>query len=141
MNQQEPIHYNRRGSYCPLSDHDFAESVAARIAKAMNAYRGRALNVGGYTPPYNEGYYPAGFLTLTFLAADLPERVVGIEFGQKNEDGQPLREEFDATTNLRDPYNPHAGSVYAINFDEAWRIVCLVAQYLEAQKVTLSYGC
>src|ERR1041385_1610370 len=141
MSPHELSHYNRRGSYCPLSDHNFAESVAIGIAEALDAYRGGTLDVGGYTPPYNEGHYPAGFIAITFLADGLPERVVGVVFGQKAERGRLLRAGFDATASLRDPHNPHASGIYAVNFDEAWRIVCLVAHYLEAHSLTLSYGC
>ena len=54
--------------------------------------------------------------------------------------GLSLRAGFDATASLRDPHNPHASGIYAVNFDEAWRIVCLVAHYLEAHSLTLSYG-
>ena len=141
MSLQEPSYYNPRGSYCLLSDHNFAESVAAGIAEALNAYMGGTLNVGGFTPPYNEGHYPAGFISIAFLVAGLPEHVVGIEFGQKDEEGRPLRAGFKAVASLRDPHNPHASGVYAINFDEAWRIVCLVARYVKAHNITLSYGC
>lgn len=141
MSLRELTHYNRRGSYCQLSDHDFAELVAASIAEALSAYRGATLDVGGYTPPYNEGYFPAGFIALSFLAEGLDEHVVGIEFGQRDESGDLLREGFNPAASLRDQHNPHSAGIYAVNFDEAWRIVCLVARRLRVSRVTLSYGC
>lgn len=141
MNKANVVNYARNGSHCPLSSHAFAGSVAAGISAAVEAYKGATLDVGAYTPPYDAGFTPGGFLTLTFLSGDLPEACVGIEFGQKDEAGQPLREDFNLEGWHADQRNPHAAGIYAINFDEAWRIVCIVATYIEAQRVTLSYGC
>lgn len=141
MSLYELSDYDRHGSYCPLSDHDFAESVAIDIAETLVAYSGGVFDIGGYTPPYREGHYPAGFIAITFLADGLPEHVVGIEFGRRDERGRLLRLGFNVTASLRDPHNPHSAGIYAVNFDEAWRIVCLTARHLEVSRVMLSYGC
>lgn len=56
---------------------------------------------------------------LIYPKADLPERVVGMEFKQRNEERQILHEGFDADSSLNDLHNPYAGAIYAINFNEA----------------------
>lgn len=53
MDRQDLIHYNRRGSYCPLSEHSFAASVAADIYDAAKDYLGCTLEIECYTPPYD----------------------------------------------------------------------------------------
>jgi hypothetical protein len=39
-----------------------------------------------------------------------------------------------------DPSNPLYSGVYAANFDEAWRIVCLLGLMLYVTGVQLGYG-
>jgi hypothetical protein len=140
------VHYNRRGSYCPLSDHHFAESTAADVAEATAHYRGCVLVIGCYTPPYNpplatEAACGGGFLTLDLLAADRPPACVGIEFGRADTQGAVVRAGFDRAEWQTDPSNPLYAGIYAANFDEAWRIVCLLARLLKPREVTLRYGC
>lgn len=145
MNQQEPIRYNRRGSYCPLSDHGFAESVAADIYDAAKDYYGCALEVECYTPPYDpplssEAARCGGFLVLHLRADSLPHVCVGIEFGRLDKEDQPLRATIDVAEWRVDLENPLYAGVYAANFDEAWRIVCLFGLMMDVASVRLSYG-
>ncbi len=145
MNLQEPIRYNRRSSYCPLSDHSFAEAVAADIYDATKEYIGCALDIECYTPPYNpalslEAARSGGFLILHLCADSLPCISIGIEFGRLNSEDQPLRATMDVAEWRVDPENPLYAGVYAANFDEAWRIVCLFGLMLEVTSVQLSYG-
>jgi hypothetical protein len=145
MNQHEPFRYNRRGSYCPLSKHNFAESVAADICQVVCDYAGSIIEVECYTPPYDpplsiESARCGGFLILHLRSETLPHACVGIEFGRLDKQDQPLRATIDADEWLTDPSNPLYAGVYAANFDEAWRIVCLLGLMLHATGVWLSYG-
>jgi hypothetical protein len=77
MSLKEPIRYNRQGSYCPLSDHNFAESVAADICSAAKDYSGRNLEVECYIPPYEpplsqEAARTGGFIVLHLRTEKLP---------------------------------------------------------------------
>lgn len=142
---QGVIHYNRRGSSCPLSDHDFASSVAADIYHAAKDYRGCDLEVECYTPPYDPPLSPdsarsGGFLVLNLRSPAMPHACVGIEFGRLGDDDRPLRSTMDAAEWQTDPANPLYAGVYAANFDEAWRIVCLSGQALRVASVRLCYG-
>jgi hypothetical protein len=145
MKSQEPIHYNRRGSYCPLSDHAFAESVAADIYEATKDYYGCTLEVECYTPPYDpplstDAARGGGFLVLHLSSHSLPHASVGIEFGRLDAGSRLLRETIDVTEWRTDPANPLYAGVYAANFDEAWRIVCLLGLMLKVAEVRLGYG-
>jgi hypothetical protein len=145
MSEREAIRYNRRGSYCPLSDHNFAESVAADIYDAAKDYHGCALEVECYTPPYDPPLSPeaarcGGFLVLHLRADSLPHACVGIEFGRLDKEGQPLRATIDVAEWRVDPENPLYAGVYAANFDEAWRIVCLFGLMMGVVSMRLSYG-
>lgn len=145
MNQNEPIRYNRRGTSCPLSDHGFAESAAADICDATKDYSGCTLEVECYTPPYDPPLSPdsarcGGFLVISLLSETLPYACVGIEFGRLDKEDKPLRASMDADEWHTDPANPLYAGVYAANFDEAWRIVCLLGLMLHATEVRLAYG-
>jgi hypothetical protein len=101
MNLHEPIRYNRRGSSCPLSNHDFAESVAADICDVVKDYAGCVLEVECYTPPYDpplsqESARTGGFLVLHLRSGTLPHACIGIEFGRLDKDDKPLRATMDA---------------------------------------------
>lgn len=145
MNRHEPIRYNRRGSSCPLSDHNFAESVAADICDAAKDYSGCVLEVECYTPPYDpplplEVARCGGFLVIHLRSETLPHACVGVEFGRLDKDNNPLRATIDVAEWRVDPANPLYAGVYAANFDEAWRIVCLLGLMLHTAGVRLSYG-
>jgi hypothetical protein len=143
MSKENNVNYPHRGlgSYCPLSSHNFADSVAGQLVGVLEGYDGGAMNVGGYTPPYEDGCFPAGFLVITVSREGMPLVSFGIEFGRTDERGKVVREKFDAKAWVREPNNPHASGICVVNFDEAWRIVCIVGQYLETEKITLGYGC
>jgi hypothetical protein len=141
MHKENTVTYHGVGSYCPTSSHDFAEEVAEQITTAVGEYKGGCLEVRGYTPPYDEGGFPAGFLLLILRQEGLPYVCIGIGFGQHDVEGQLARQGLDASGWSEDRTDPHGSSIYAINFDEAWRIVCLAGSRLELQQISLSYGC
>jgi hypothetical protein len=144
--EEVAVHYSKRGSYCPLSDHHFAESIAADVEEAVEMYHGCALVIGCYTPPYKppmsmEDARQGGFLTLDLLGNGQPPACVGIEFGRSDAAGEVVRAGFDSSLWKTDPSNPLYAGIYAANFDEAWRIVCLIVRLIKAREVSLRYGC
>lgn len=144
--EEVAVHYKKCGSYCPLSDHHFAESVAADIIESIEAYHGCMVIIGCYTPPYDPPLEvnkarSGGFLTLDFIADSQEPACISIEFGRADSDGAVVRAAFDADLWKTDPSNPLYSGIYAANFDEAWRIVCLTVRLIEAKEVSLRYGC
>jgi hypothetical protein len=145
MSLQEPIRYNQHGSYCPLSDHNFAESVAADICDAVKHYAGCTLELECYTPPYDpplskESARCGGFLIVHLISESQPPGCIGIEFGRLDENDELVRDTIDVIEWRSDPQNPLYAGVYAGNFDEAWRIACLLGLMLHAVRVKISYG-
>jgi hypothetical protein len=143
--KRDAIHYNRHGSYCPVSDHNFAESVAADICDETKDYAGCILEVECYTPPYEpplslDAARNGGFLVLHLRSKSMRYPCLGIEFGRLDEKGAPRRETIDVEEWRRDTESPLSAGVYAVNFDEAWRIVCLLGLMLHVKRVQLSYG-
>jgi len=143
--EEVTVYYNGRGSYCPLSDNHFAGSVAADMFEAVESYRRCTLVIGCYTPPYApplsaEAAQCGGLITLDLIAADRETVCIGIEFGRSNINGKMIQEGFDATSWKMDPQSPLSGSIYALNFDEAWRIVCIFTRIIEASEINLRYG-
>lgn len=131
----------RRGAtYCPKSNHNFADHMVTLLVEVLKDYEGCIMNIGGYTPPYKPGTYPEGFLDISLYTHDLPEVAIGIVFGEKNPEGYPVRREFESEAWQRERHNPLLTNLTAINFDEAWRIVCLLGHRLKVQSLTLSYG-
>ncbi|WP_447985462.1 hypothetical protein [Nitrospira sp. Nam74] len=110
------------------------------LLEVLKDYEGCTMNVGGYTPPYQAGSYPEGFLDISLYTDDLPEVAMGIVFGEKDPEGYQVRREFDSETWQRQRQNPLLTNLTAINFDEAWRIVCLLGQRLKVKSLTISYG-
>ncbi len=141
----EPFRYNRRGSYCPLSNHAFAETVAVDIYNSASEYSGCTIEVECYTPPYepplsSDSARSGGFLVLHLRSETLPYACVGIEFGRLDNKNRPRRQTIDADQWRVDLANPLYSLVYAANFDEAWRIVCQFGEMLPAARVVISYG-
>ena len=139
-NQSGRFDYNARGTYRERSSSVFAEETAVAIATAAKKWRPRGMAVRGYTPPYEPEYFPQGYLEIVFLQDGEPERSIGIEFGQTDGNGQFQRAAFNPEDWLEDLENPLSAAVTAINFDEAWRIVCLVGRRLDINDVSLGYG-
>jgi hypothetical protein len=97
---------------------------AKRIAAVLKDYELCHIDIGGYTPPSDGPFSesddaPYGLLVLSFLADDLPEVCVGIEFGVKHEQGYFMRSEFDREGWSKATMDPLSSDVIAINFDEA----------------------
>lgn len=134
---------NSRASDCPISKHRFAEGVVNKIIEAVPGYRWGTLNVTGYTPPYEGTDFPGGFLEINLLLrhdSDASEASLGVIFGEEDDRGHLVRHDFEATRWLRDRHNPLASGIIAANFDEAWRIVCLLGKRLNVVQVTIGYG-
>lgn len=132
----------RRGTYCPQVDQAFADGVARVIADAVTHWQPEKLVLRGYTPPYEPGEFPEGYIELSFVRNDqTTDRSIGIEFGQTDTLGRDFREPFDVASWLTDPADPMSAPITAINFDEAWRIICRVAERLSLSTVSVVYGC
>jgi len=141
----EPFRYNSKGSYCPLSDHAFAESVAVDIYDCASEYSGCTIEVECYTPPYEpplslDSARSGGFLVLNLYSETLPYACMGIEFGRLDNENNPRRHTIDRAQWRVDIANPLSSLVYAANFDEAWRIVCQFGEMLPAARVVIRYG-
>jgi hypothetical protein len=132
--------YYSRGTYCTRSSNTFAEETAAAITAVVEKWQPTEMAVRGYTPPYEPEEFPQGYLELVFLREEGVERSIGIEFGQTDENGQFQRVAFETDEWLAEPENPLSSAITAINFDEAWRIVCLVGRYLRIRDVSFGYG-
>ena len=126
---------------CPLSNHRFADTVAAQIAACIPEFRCAQLMLSGYTPP-TKGKAVEGFLDLCFFRSVDHAASFGILFGAEPEvDGFVHRRYLDHEQWRADPRNPLACGIVAANFDEAWRIGCAAAAALEIQRVEIAYGC
>lgn len=135
------VTYLREGTHCPFSSMEFARQTTIGITEALGNYRDSHMNINVYTPPYAEGEYPDGFLRLLFYkeTEEVPAQV-GIEFGQTDDDNNVIRFGFDRHEWEKFPDDPHSGGINAVNFDEAWRIVCLLGKELKVRSISLSYG-
>jgi hypothetical protein len=145
MGVYEPFRYNPRGSYCPLSDHEFAESVAVDIYDSASEYSGCTIEVECYTPPYEpplslNSARAGGFLVLNLYSETLPYACIGIEFGRLDKENNSRRQTIEGAQWRVDIANPLSSLVYAANFDEAWRIVCQFGEMLPAARVVIRYG-
>lgn len=132
--------YYARGTYCKHSSSVFAEETANAIVAAVQKWHPRDMAVRGYTPPYEPEEFPQGYLEIVFIRDGQPDLSIGIEFGQTDETGKYQRILFETEDWLSEPENPLSALITAINFDEAWRIVCLVGRNLGIQSVSLGYG-
>jgi len=136
------VAYQGSGAETALSSHAFASATAARIAAAVGGgYRGCVLDVNSHQPPYPPGdEVPSGHLVLSLYAPAVSEVAIGIRWGLHEKGGGPKRSEFDPDAWLRDPTQPWWTHLVTASFDEAWRVVCLVAQALDAGAVSISHG-
>jgi hypothetical protein len=143
---REPFYYRAVGSYCPVSSHEFAEELAADIYESVSKYLGGTMEIEIYTPPYDipltTGKAAGGGTLVLHIGSgdEQTECVVGIEFGRFNEHRVPLRSKFDAENWEADPDNPFAADVYCANFDETFRVICLLGLMLQAVRIQISYG-
>jgi len=81
-----------------------------------------------------------GFLIVHLISQTEAPACIGVEFGRLDKNDQVLRNTIDVDEWLTDPENPLYAGVYAANFDEAWRIVCLLGLMLHTVGVQISYG-
>ena len=65
---------------------------------------------------------------------------MGLVFGATDDAGQVLRQPFDAINWANNPENPWSAGIAMFNFDEAWRVVVLLAEKLDVQRIEISYG-
>lgn len=137
---QSAIKYLETGSHCPFSSVEFAQKTAGEVVSALGIYQASRMNINVYTPPYEETDFPDGFLRLLFFNDNLPWAQIGVEFGQTDETDTVVRFGFDRVAWEKDPDDPHSGGINAVNFDEAWRIVCLIGKSLQITEVSISYG-
>ena len=134
------IIYNPNGTYCPKSKHLFANEVATSLAKTLENYDGGNLSINGYTPPYKEDEFPNGYMELILSTEGQNEACIGIEFGHLSVNDIPLRSSFNKQMWKDSDQDPICSGIVAVNFDEAWRIICIVSKQLNIKNTFLSYG-
>lgn len=141
---RDTVAYTKHGSYSAESNHNFAETVALNLVKALkDDFENEFLDIGAYTPPYDEDEIENAvspeILVLAFTNKHEQDVLIGINFGVDNTD--LVRNEFEKSEWENAPQDPHSSGIIAANFDEAWRIICLTAAFLKIKRITISYGC
>jgi hypothetical protein len=134
--------YDEASTFCPASNAAYARSVVTDILGVIPRQTGSRLHVNAGTPPYAPGARtPRGHIEVTLTPEpDGPEYSFGIVFGATNDAGRILRRPFNAEAWLANPTYPWSSGIAAFNFDEAWRIVVLLAHETRATRVELGYG-
>lgn len=146
MNDRDSFYYREQGSNCPLSSHEFAENLAADICSETGACLGGSLEIEIYTPPYeislsNERAVSGGTLVLRITSADKKKVfLLGIEFGRFSKKKKPIRSGFDVQVWKNNPDDPFSTDIYYANFDETFRVICLLGLMLQLESVRISYG-
>ncbi len=121
----------------PNSSHAFALRNAQVIAAAIDSLLDKELCLRAYTPPF-EAPLPDGFLELCF--GDRKKYSIGLTFGSFESLPPFDRSDFNAEQWRSAPEDPFSSALLAASFDEAWRIVCLVAKLLAVERITIAYG-
>jgi hypothetical protein len=99
------------------------------------------MRIDAATPPYDDQVIvPAGHIELTMFSADGDEYAIGIVFGAEDEEGRVLRQPFDPEEWSSNPNCPWSSGLFAFNFDEAWRIVVLLAESMKISSLEICYG-
>lgn len=140
---QHVARYAAQATCCPASSHGFALDTVEAIVGVLPGYRLCRMHISAATPPYvadDASPVPDGHVEIVLFGHRLEEKSIGIIFGAKNEAGRVLRTPFDTEAWRADPRNPWASGIAAFNFDEAWRIVVLLAAEIEASGIEISYG-
>ena len=145
MINQEPFSYRSAGSYCSLSSHQFAEELAADIYVSVgDEYVGGTLEIEIYTPPYEipltSGKAGGGTLVLHISSTEKKACPIGMEFGRFDENRSVIRSKFDVENWKADPDNPFSADVYCANFDETFRVICLLGLMLQIEEIRICYG-
>lgn len=131
------------------SCHGFADEVSQAIKHTLRDESYPVLTVRVFTPPWSTGSEAQGYLEIVLSkgpgmdAGGFPTLVtIGITFGATELiDGiLPLRQGFNTSAWKSDNYNSFSSGIVAVNFDEAWRIVCLTAFKMNIQTVRLGYN-
>lgn len=136
---QNLISYDKRGSYCSFSSHTFAQETANTLSEVLKSVFNGTMEINVYTPPYDSSTTPDGFIRICFWNDQKDYKQIGIGFGQ-SEIEKEFRTQFNREQWLKYPDDPHTSGIFASNFDEAWRIVCILGEILKVKEVRLSYG-
>lgn len=132
--------YDCNATRCPASNDLFARQVVKSITNALDFLSGGTLRISAATPPYAiQTQAPDGHIEISLMAPGI-EHTMGIMFGAKDDAGRTIRQPFDADGWLSDPFNPWATGLAAYNFDEAWRIIVLLASELKVRRIEIGYG-
>lgn len=111
------------------------------IINSLPHSAGWSMRLDAGTPPYDEhAKIPAGHIEMTVLAVDGDEYAIGIVFGAEDGAGRVLRQPFDPEGWASNPGCSWSSGLAAFNFDEAWRIVVLLAEILQVSHLEISYG-
>lgn len=134
-------HYDAKATYCPMSSHAFAEATVTEIFRALPDEAEWCMSIGGGTPPYaGNQEIPAGHLEIELSAPGRNSYCIGLIFGVRDDAGLPIRQPFSVDEWLPESFNPWADGLVAVNFDEAWRIVVLLAKRLGPAHLMIDYG-
>lgn len=133
--------YNGDATCCRSSNDRFARSVVESIIRALPTRTNWGMCIDAATPPYErKEQLPAGHIEITLFVDGHVELPIGIVFGATGEAGRVLRQPFDPESWAANPYYSWSSGLVAINFDEAWRIVTLLAVKLHVMKIEICYG-
>lgn len=124
----------------PAESYVFARKTTDEILEAVGDYRGGRMDINVYMPRYILGSPEGGFIRLSFQKEDAEPALIGVSFGETAGENEVVRFGFDRESWEKYPNEPHSGGINAFNFDEAWRIICLLGTDLVIQQVTISYG-
>lgn len=139
--QRTIANYDGEATECPYSSNDFAKNVVATIISALPALNHWCLHISASTPRYERNkHLPSGHIELTLIDQKETGYSIGLVFGATDDAGQVIRQPFDAKNWVNNPGNPWSGGIAAINFDEAWRVVVLLAEKLQVKRIEISYG-
>jgi hypothetical protein len=119
----------------------FARSSVDAIIASLPHATGWAMRLDAATPPYPENVsVPAGHFEITLFTTQGDEYPIGLVFGAQDDAGRVLRQPFDAKAWSSNPGCSWSSELMAFNFDEAWRIVVLLAQRLQISSLDICYG-
>ncbi len=139
--QRSIANYDSEATECPYSSNDFAKSIVNAIMAALPVPSHWGLHISASTPPYESNTnLPAGHIELTLIDPEEVEYAIGLVFGTTDDEGQVLRQPFDAMNWANNPKNPWSAGIAMFNFDEAWRVVVLLAEKLDVERIEISYG-
>lgn len=124
----------------PTEAYEFARKTAGEVIQALDQYHNSQMTVNTYAPIRISGDDRSGFIRLLFQKEDMPVVQMRLGFGETDGDGEIIRFGFNQKAWEEHTGNPYSSGINALNFDEAWQIVCLIGSELTVHNVSISYG-